>query len=56
MNRRRFYLQKSGSQEHISLITIMFCFSEFELVGNTLTDLMLKSFVISKLTCNERVV
>jgi len=29
MNRRRFGLQKCGSQEHISLITIMFCFSEF---------------------------
>jgi len=29
MNRRRFCLQKSGSQEHISLITIMFCFNEF---------------------------
>ena len=29
MNRRRFSLQKGGSQEHISLITIMFCFNEF---------------------------
>ena len=29
MNRRRFCLQKGGSQEHISLITIMFCFDEF---------------------------
>jgi len=26
-NRRRFCLQKGGSQEHISLITIMFCFN-----------------------------
>ena len=26
---RRFCLQKGGSQEHISLITIMFCFNEF---------------------------
>ena len=29
MNRRRFCLQKGGSQEHISLITIMFCLNEF---------------------------
>ena len=29
MNRGRFCLQKAGSQEHISLITIMFCFNEF---------------------------
>ena len=29
MNRRRFCLQKGGNQEHISLITIMFCFHEF---------------------------
>ena len=29
MNRRRFCLKKGGSQEHISLITIMFCFNEF---------------------------
>ena len=29
MNRRRFCLQKGGNQEHISLITIMFCFNEF---------------------------
>jgi len=29
MNRRRFCLQKGGSQEHICLITIMFCFNEF---------------------------
>jgi len=29
MNRRRFGLQKGGSQEHISLLTIMFCFNEF---------------------------
>jgi len=29
MNRRRFCLQKGGSQEHISLITVMFCFNEF---------------------------
>jgi len=26
---RRFGLQKAASQEHISLITIMFCFNEF---------------------------
>ena len=31
MNRRRFSLQKGGSQEHISLITIMFCFNKFAL-------------------------
>ena len=29
MNMRKFCLQKGGSQEHISLITIMFCFNEF---------------------------
>jgi len=29
MNRRRFCLQKGGSQEHISLITTMFCVNEF---------------------------
>jgi len=29
MNRRRFCLQKGGSQEHISLITIMFCSNAF---------------------------
>ena len=28
-NECKFYLQKGGSQEHISLITIMFCFNEF---------------------------
>ena len=29
MNRRRFCLLEGGSQEHISLITIMFSFNEF---------------------------
>jgi len=29
MNRRRFCLQKGGNLEHISLITMMFCFNEF---------------------------
>ena len=29
MNRRRLCLRKGGSQEHICLITIMFCFNEF---------------------------
>jgi len=29
MNRRRFCLLKGGSQEHISLIAIRFCFNEF---------------------------
>ena len=29
MNRRRFCLKKGGSQEDISVITIMFCFNEF---------------------------
>jgi len=29
MNRRRFCLQKGGSEEHISLINTMFCFNEF---------------------------
>jgi len=29
MNGRRFGLQKGGSQEHISLLTIIFCFNEF---------------------------
>jgi len=28
MNRRRFCVQKGGSEEYISLITIMFCFNE----------------------------
>jgi len=28
-NRRRLCLQKGGRKEHISLITIMFCFNEF---------------------------
>ena len=32
MNRRRFGLQKGGSQEHMSLITIMFCFNEFAFI------------------------
>jgi len=32
MNRRRFGLQKGGSQEHISLITMMFCFNEFAFI------------------------
>jgi len=27
----RFGLQNGGSQEHISLITMMFCFNEFSL-------------------------
>ena len=31
-NRRRFGLQKGGSQEHMSLITIMFCFNEFAFI------------------------
>jgi len=29
MNRRRFCLRKGGRQEHICLITTMFCFNEF---------------------------
>ena len=32
MNRRRFGLQKGGSQEHISLITMMFCFNKFAFI------------------------
>ena len=28
MNRKRFCLEKDGSQEHITPITIMFCFHE----------------------------
>jgi len=41
MNRRRFCLQKGGSQERISLITIMFCISvpNFVKIGQTVAEI-----------------
>ena len=49
MNRRRFCLQKGGSQEHISLITIMFCFNEFaftDQVKHKINSIQILDFIL----------
>ena len=49
MNRRRFCLQKGGSQEHICLITIMFCFNEFAFtvqVKHKINSIQIHGFIL----------